>query len=131
MTKNELQDRSLKFAAALRPFCQRIRAIHDGRNVAAQLLDCSSSVASNYRAACRGRSRAEFIAKLGIVVEEIDETVFWLEYIVEGRFLPAADVATHLDEARQLCAIFTASHATARHNYSRQLESQKGTRRRT
>ena len=130
MTREELQDRSLKFAAALRPFCQRIRAIHDGRSVGAQLLDCSSSIAANYRAACRSRSRAEFIAKVGTVVEESDETVFWLEYIVEGNFLPAADVLAHFDEARQLCAIFTASHATARRNYAREIERKKAMKRR-
>jgi four helix bundle protein len=125
MTKEELQDRSLKFAAALRPISQRVRAQPDGRNAADQLLDCSSSMAANYRAACRGRSRAEFISKLGTVSEESDETVFWLQYIVECKFLPAPVVADFLDEARQLSAIFSASYGTARENRKRSLEDHR------
>ena len=122
MDKEELQERSLKFAAAIRPISQRVRAIPGGRKTADQLLDCSASIAANYRAACRGRSTAEFIAKLGTVVEESDETVFWLEYIVRSGFLCQDDVAGHLDEARQLRAIFAASYGTARANYRRRLD---------
>ena len=87
MTKQELQARSLKFAAEIRPIPDRVRAIPGGRKSADQLMDSLSSMAANYRAACRGRSRAEFIAKLGTVVEESDETVFWLEYMIGSGFL--------------------------------------------
>lgn len=76
-----------------------------------QLLKAATSMSANYRAARRGRSRAEFIAKLGIVVEEADETVYWLEFLRDGRI--ATDAAL-LTEARELCAIFTAALGTAR-----------------
>jgi four helix bundle protein len=71
-------------------------------------------VASNYRAACRARSRAEFIAKIGIVVEEIDETVFWLELLVEAGLVKEARMEKLLAEANELLAIFAASQHTAR-----------------
>src|SRR3990167_7058274 len=76
MTKDELQARTLAFGTAIRHLCLRVRNQPDGRNIATQLLDCATSVGANYRSACRGRSRAEFIAKLGVVVEESDEAVY-------------------------------------------------------
>ncbi|HYE87024.1 MAG TPA: four helix bundle protein, partial [Vicinamibacterales bacterium] len=87
-----------------------------GRGTAMQLLSASQSVAANYRAACRGRSRAEFIAKLGTVVEEADESVMWLELIQASKLLTTPDVVKLLDEAQQLRAIFAASLGTARRN---------------
>jgi four helix bundle protein len=108
MTKEELQERSLQFAADIRLISDRVRAIPGGRNTADQLLNCSTSMAANYRAACRGRSRAEFIAKLGTVVEESDET---------------------LDEAKQLRAIFAASYGTARSNYGEREDEHRRRRR--
>jgi four helix bundle protein len=68
----------------------------------------------NYRASCRARSKREFTAKIGQVEEEADECVGWLEFIRDKRLLPAADIDRELEEARQLTAIFTASHRTAR-----------------
>jgi four helix bundle protein len=72
------------------------------------------SVAANYRAACRGRSRAEWIAKIGLVVEEADETVFWLEMLSDCEIVPVKRCEDILKEARELSAIFTASQHTAR-----------------
>ncbi|MGH7256265.1 MAG: four helix bundle protein, partial [Nitrospirales bacterium] len=72
------------------------------------------SIASNYRATCRARSKAEFLAKMGVVVEEADETVFWLELLRDGDILPEAQMDGLLDEANQLVAIFSASRQTAR-----------------
>jgi four helix bundle protein len=71
-------------------------------------------LAQNYRAACRGRSRAEFIAKLGIVLEEADETVFWLELFQEGNIFPAEKLRGLVSEANELVAIFVSSVRTAR-----------------
>jgi four helix bundle protein len=70
-------------------------------------------VGANYRSACRGRSKPEFVAKLGIVVEEADECVYWLELIVEGELLKKALVEPLLLEANELTAIMIASHKTA------------------
>jgi four helix bundle protein len=78
-----------------------------------QLLRSSTSMSFNYNAARRARSRAEFIAKLGTVVEEADETVGWLEFLRDGKI---ADDSALLAEAKELCAIFTAALKTARRN---------------
>ena len=79
-----------------------------------QALRSGTSVAANYRAACRARSKAEFVAKIGIVAEEADECVFWLELLVETRIVPERKMSELLKEARELTAIFTASQNTAR-----------------
>ena len=124
MTKDELQARTLAFASEIRHLCLRVRSQPDGRSVADQLLRCATSVGANYRSACRGRSRAEFIAKLGVVVEEGDEAVYWLELIEKSGLLVASDVADLLNEAKQLQAIFAASYGTARSN-QRQRERKR------
>lgn len=85
----------------------------EGRAVANQIIRSGTSIGANYRAARRARSRAEFVAKLGIVVEEADETVFWLEVIIEGGMLDAKLVQPLLAETRQLLAIMVASSKTA------------------
>ena len=79
-----------------------------------QLLRCGTSVAANYRAVCRARSKAEFVAKIGVVVEEADETVFWLEMLVEAGIVQAERMEPLLKEANELLAIFAASQRTAR-----------------
>ncbi|MGH9531873.1 MAG: four helix bundle protein, partial [Terriglobales bacterium] len=79
-----------------------------------QLLRSATSVAANYRATGRARSRAEFIAKLGVVVEEIDEAVFWLEMLIESNTVTQHRAADLLAESRELAAIFAASYQTAR-----------------
>ena len=75
-----------------------------------------TSVGANYRAACRSRSKAEFIAKIGIVAEEADESAFWLELIMDGGILTRESVSSLHREAEELTAIFTASGRTARAN---------------
>jgi len=79
-----------------------------------QLLRCGTSVAANYRAACRARSKAEFIAKIGVVLEEADEGVFWIELLGDTGTVKAARLNDLLREAKELTAIFTASQVTAR-----------------
>jgi len=74
----------------------------------------ATSVAANYRAVCRSRSKAEFIAKIGIVVEEADETVFWLEMVTELNILTQEKTSELFKEANELIAIFSASNQTAR-----------------
>jgi four helix bundle protein len=73
-----------------------------------------TSVAANYRAVCRSRSKAEFIARLGIVVEEIDETVLWLELFIESGIISGALLKDLLVEANELLAIFVTSQMTAK-----------------
>jgi four helix bundle protein len=81
-----------------------------------QLLRSGTSVAANYRAACRARSKPEFIAKIGIVLEEVDESVLWIEMLVDAQILKKERLEHLLNEARQLTAIFTASRQTAKQN---------------
>jgi four helix bundle protein len=77
-------------------------------------LRSATSVAANYRAACRARSHAEFVAKIGVVVEEIDETVFWLEFLVDVGLVSSKRMSDLLRESNEVLAIVAASHHTAR-----------------
>ena len=77
-------------------------------------MRAATSVGANYRAACRSRSKAEFVAKLGLVLEEADETVFWLELLVEARIVPAEKLQNLVAEANELTAIFVSSLRTAK-----------------
>jgi four helix bundle protein len=79
-----------------------------------QLLRCGTSVAANYRSVCRSRSKAEFVARIGIVVEEADEAVLWLELLAESGIVSGEKSKELLVEARELTAIFTASQKTSR-----------------
>ena len=78
-----------------------------------QILRSATSMAANYRAVGRARSKAEFVAKLGIVVEEADETVFWLEMLGDSGIVPEAKLSELLQEANQLVMIFSSSRKTA------------------
>jgi four helix bundle protein len=84
-----------------------------GKTIGNQLLRSGTSVGANYRAACRGRSTAEFISKLGIVEEEADECIYWLELIIESTLQPEILVRPLLQEANELLAITVASRKTA------------------
>ena len=84
--------------------------------VANQLVRSGTSVASNYRAACRARSRAEFIAKIGVVEEEADESAFWLELVIGHKLMQEAMVRALLKEADELTAIMAASRISASRN---------------
>jgi four helix bundle protein len=85
-----------------------------GRTTASQLIRSATSVGANYRSACRGRSKAEFISKLGIVEEEVDGSAYWLELIIESGMKPEKIVGPLHDEAVQLTRIIAASIRTAR-----------------
>ncbi|MBI5855270.1 MAG: four helix bundle protein [Nitrospirae bacterium] len=109
-----LRHRTKNFALMVVKLCQSLHRTHEARVLSDQLLRAGTAVAANYRAACRGRSRAEFIAKLGIVVEEADETVFWCEILEESGLVDHRDIDALLNEARELLSIFAASQKTAR-----------------
>lgn len=109
MTTIELKDRTKQFALRIMKLVDALPKTLTGRAIGNQLIRCGTSVGANYRAACRARSRAEFIAKLGTVIEEADESAFWLEVIIEGRLLKEESVRLLLTEADELTAIFTSS----------------------
>ena len=110
---NLLQLRTKQFAVRVLTLIDHLPDSVAGRVVANQLARSATSVGANYRAACRGRSRAEFAAKLGTVAEEADESLYWLELIAERRLLPRSKVSALLHEADELTAIFTAGRRTA------------------
>jgi four helix bundle protein len=114
MTSKELKDRTKRFAVAVIALCRELPPTLDGRRLGGQLIDAATSVAANYRAACRARSRAEFIAKLGIVLEESDESLFWLELMVDANLVTKPRAERLLKEADELTAIFTTSLKTAK-----------------
>ena len=80
------------------------------------MIRCSTSVAANYSACCLAQSKASFVAKLSIVLEEIDESSFWLEFITDEKIMKEEKVAQLLNEAQELTSIFFASRKTAREN---------------
>ena len=113
-TPAELKVRTKQFAVRIVAMVDVLPRSTAAKVIANQILRSGTSVAANYRAACRARSRAEFVAKLGIVEEEADETLFWLELIVAASLLPEKRLQALLDEAHQLTAIFVASRKTAK-----------------
>lgn len=115
VTPEQLQERSLQFAIAVHRFIRPLFRSPETRHAADQLHRASSSVAANYRAACLARSSREWLAKLGLVREESDESVFWLVYIERAEIWPGDPKAlvVLLDEARQLAKIFSASYRTS------------------
>src|SRR5258708_989112 len=111
---DELKLRTKKFALRIVKVFQALPRSEDARTLGKQLLRSGTSVAANYRAVCRSRSKAEFVARLGVVVEEIDETVFWLELLVESGIIMPGRLGSLLREANELCAIFVSSQLTAK-----------------
>jgi|SRR5262245_32225450 len=112
----DLTERTRLFALAVIQFCRRLPRIPEAQEAASQLRRAARSVRANYRAARRGRSRAEFQAKLGVSFEEIDEVVDWL---VDLRDSCIAHDEALLKEARELAAIFAKAVSTARKNTRR------------
>jgi four helix bundle protein len=113
MTERELLDRTKRFALRIFKLVGDLSRTIQGKAVAAQLIRSGTSVAANYRAACRARSKSEFVAKLGVVEEEADESAFWLELIIETDLFGAAKVRSLLAEAGEIVAILAASKKTA------------------
>jgi four helix bundle protein len=114
MKPPELRARTYAFGLAVVNLCKALPDTLESRRVRAQLTDSGTSVPANYRAACRARSRAEFIAKIGTCCEEADESEMWLQMCADAGWTSRATVAPLVDEAGQLLKIFTASLLTAK-----------------
>jgi four helix bundle protein len=110
----QLRDRTKAFALRVVRLFRSLPYRTDTQFLGKQLLRCGTSVAANYRAVCRARSRAEFIARIGVVAEEADEAVLWLELMIESGIIKAETAKELVAEARELAAIFTASQQTAK-----------------
>ena len=116
MNEQELKARTKKFGLRIMALVDSLPSTTAGRAIGSQLIRSGTAVGANYRAACRGRSRNEFAAKIGVVVEEADESAYWLEMIMDGGLLKADLVMSLHQEAEELTAIFTASAKTAKAN---------------
>jgi len=110
----QLRDRTKRFANRIIRLFRALPSKPEAQVIGRQLLRAGTSVGANYRAACRGRSRPDFISKLGIVAEEADETIYWLELLAENGIMPQRRLEGLLKEAHELTAIFTASLETSR-----------------
>jgi four helix bundle protein len=109
-----LKDRTKKFALRIIKLVNSLPKDLASKTIGNQLIRCGTSVAANYRAACRARSKAEFIAKLGIVEEEADESIFWIEMLIEAGLINVDLVDKLLQENNEILAIIVASKKTAR-----------------
>jgi len=114
MNPTELKQRTKTFALRIIKLSRSVPRSDDaGRIIAKQIIRSGTSVAANYRASCRARSKAEFIAKTGTVEEEADESALWLELLAEAGIIPERKLSALLQEANDLTAIIAASRKTA------------------
>ena len=116
MTKEELKLRTKQFALRIIKLVEELPNTKAGHTIGNQIIRSATSVAANYRAACRARSSADFISKITIVEEECDETLFWLELIADSNLMKKERVSDLIKEADELTAIFTATGKTAKQN---------------
>jgi four helix bundle protein len=110
----ELKSRTKAFAICIVRLYRSLPRSTDAQVLGKQLLRSGTSVAANYRAACRSRSKAEFISKMSVVLEEADETAFWLELMAETNTVASERTQPLLKESNELAAIFGASIRTAK-----------------
>jgi len=110
----ELRDRTKAFAVRIVRLYRSLPYRTDAQVLGKQLIRSGTAVAANYRAACRARSKAEWVAKIGVVVEEADETLFWLEMLMDCEIVASGKLQALIKEGHELSAIFTASRHTAR-----------------
>lgn len=114
MTPEELKARTKAFALRIVGLAGVLPRNEAARVIGRQLLRSGTSIGANYRAACRARSRADFAAKLAIVEEEADETLYWLELLAESGVMKVERLRELVQEADELVAIFTAARKTAK-----------------
>jgi four helix bundle protein len=118
----ELKQRTKVFAHRCVKLASALPRSELGRIVSGQLMRSATSVASNYRAACFAQSKSAFVAKISIVLEEADESAFWMEFIIEEKLLSAQRVAPLYDEAQELTRIFAASRKTSKGTGNREVK---------
>jgi len=116
MDEGDLQRRTKQFSLRVIKLVDTLPNTTTARTIGYQLLGSEMSVGANYRAACRGKSKAEFIAKAGISLEEAGECLYWMELLLEAGIFPAERLKDLMKESDELVAIFTSSIKTARAN---------------
>jgi len=127
MTGAQLKARTKEFAKKIIELCRKLPDNREGRLLGNQVFRSGTSVAANYRAACRSRSKAEFISKLAVVGEEADETLFWLELIKEMKTLETPLLIDLATESNELVAIVVSSIRTAKKNFDKDVKSKNQT----
>lgn len=127
MNERDLRDRTKKFALRVMRLVDALPNNRSGRPIGNQLVRSGTSVGANYRAACRGRSKREFIAKLGVVEEEADESGYWLELVIDGALLNRKRVEPLLKESEEITKIMMTSRRTAARseNQKSQIKNRK------
>jgi four helix bundle protein len=123
MNADDLKKRTKQFALRILKLVAALPNTFAGRAIG-ELVRAGTSVGANYRAACRGRSKAEFVAKLGVVEEEADESAFWMEMIIEGELLKPKQVEPLLNEANELTKIMAQSRISAANAMARNTKRQ-------
>jgi four helix bundle protein len=121
-----LKKRTKQFALDVLAFVRSLPRTIATRTIGEQLIRSATGTAANYRATCRSRSDIEFIARIGVALEEADESALWLEILSEGGFVKSTEAVRLLDEANQLSAIFAQSRITAIEGMKRRKESREG-----
>ena len=122
MDEKELKQRTKDFAHRCVKLALALPKTQLGNHISGQLIRCSTSAAANYRATCLAQSKAGFTAKLSIVLEESDETAFWLEFIIDEEMMKEERVMPLLNEANELTSIFYASRKTVKENVKLKIE---------
>src|SRR5438309_1572288 len=116
---DELRERTLRYALRILAFCRQLPDTWDVRELGRQLLRAGMGVSGNYWSACRGRSDREFVAKLGVSVDEAEESVLWLTAFIRSGIRKDGETKALLGEGEQLRAILSRSHKTAKENRKR------------
>jgi four helix bundle protein len=114
----ELKNRTKEFAHRCVDLALALPKNDLGNHIRKQLIRCATSVAANYRAVCLAQSKADFVSKLSTVIEETDESCFWMQFIVDEHLIDEKRVTTLLEEANELSAIFIASRKTTKNRSS-------------
>ena len=114
MNQEQMRNRTKEFAKQIINLCRQLPENREGRLIGNQIFRSGTSVGSNYRAVCRARSKADFIAKIGLVLEETDETLYWLELIDEKKIMKNGALKEIKKEANELVAIFVSTVNKAR-----------------
>lgn len=123
MTPDELKARTKQFALRTIRMCETLPRTRAGNIIANQLIRSATSVGANYRSACRARSDADFVSKIGITLEEADESVYWMELIVESGMKTEKVMSALFEEGKELVAIFVSSANTASRRLHRTAKS--------
>ena len=126
----QLKQRTFRFALSIIRFCRKLRENWEGRELSDQIFRSGTRVGANYRSACRALSSADFVKKIGHVVEEADESVYWLDLIGAAAISPESTMRPLLNEATELSRIFNQSQLTAKANLAAKRAAAKKRRKR-